>query len=61
MALPEIMAGALQEGKRGVQGGVQTIGQQALSLAAKLKRESVKHRKAIRSSGMLQLGRTRSL
>jgi len=52
VVLPEIMAGALQEGKRGMQGGVQTVGQQALCLAAKVKRESVKHRKVIRSSGM---------
>ena len=51
-ALPEIMAGALQESKRGSPVSFHEGQAAGLSLAAKLKREGVKRRKAIRSPGM---------
>lgn len=44
-ALPEIMAGAVQEGKRGVQGSGQTGEQQASSRVASPERERVKRQK----------------
>jgi len=46
-ALPEIMARALQESKRGVQGGGQTREQQASNWVAQMERDSVKRRKSI--------------
>ncbi|MBT9137256.1 MAG: hypothetical protein DDT34_02344 [Firmicutes bacterium] len=56
-ALPEIMAGALQESKYvAMCDGGQTGEQQALNFAAKLKCESVKLRKAMRLSRMRHLG-----
>jgi len=44
-ALPEIMAGALQESKRGVQGGRQTGEQQASNWAAPPERLEVEQQK----------------